>query len=339
MWKRTVAAVALLLAAAGAASGQTGNEEAICRNDPNVIFCENYEDRAVGGSDLGGSRFKNNGWAVSDFPSFSVVQTAEKFDGTRGIAMITFANTSGGTFMDTVFPDGVPRRTIYYRWYTKYSSNYVWSPEATKHNETLGLDPAVGPGAEYGVFNFVGAFGTPRQPLFTRAYSVGCLASPPILTECNDRPNMNGGFAQFNVNQWYCLEARITQNTGATANDGYFQGWIDGVQYWEYPNINMQSQHQANPKHFGILITPYWNCVPGGPLGTDCSQSPHPQITRYMDNIIVSDARIGCLGAIPPTPPPTTPCCLTVASLADLWWFGAPFLAGFVRWRSRRWFV
>ena len=44
---RMMLAVTVVLGLASLAAAQTGNEEAICRNDPNVFFCENFEDRAA----------------------------------------------------------------------------------------------------------------------------------------------------------------------------------------------------------------------------------------------------------------------------------------------------
>src|SRR5580765_8327585 len=108
--------------------------------------------------------------------------------------------------------------------------------------------------------------------------------------------------SQLNVNQWYCFESRVTMNTGQTATDGYVQGWIDGVQRIEFPNVNVRSI-SANPVTDGFMLASYWNCA----ANEDCSapEFQHPDISRYMDNLVGSTQRIGCLNSPVPTPTPT----------------------------------
>jgi hypothetical protein len=304
------AAVVLVLGLASLAAAQTGNEEAICVNDPNVFFCENFEDRALGPAYnfFAVPIYKNNGWSVGD-PSTPDVVNTESADGTNSIRMTTPANVASGGVMDTTLPGG-PYRTVYWRWYVKYSPNYVWSPIATKHNEI----PMMDGDADSGIFNFVNDYGI-EQPVVTFALSAQCVDS----LDCYFPPNMNGGFSRFNVNQWYCVEVRLTANTDASATDGYVQGWIDSgdgqgaVQYWEYPNVNLKRQDRFgalvdNPAFNDFFLVSYWNCdvdeTCHGPEPPEFIDYTHPEIYRYMDAIIGSTARIGCLGT-PPTPSAT----------------------------------
>src|SRR5437879_9430896 len=63
--------------------------------------------------------------------------------------MVTQANKVSGGFMDSLGFFGGARRAVYWRWYAKYSSDYIWSPVATKHNEEF-----VAGSPENGLFNF-----------------------------------------------------------------------------------------------------------------------------------------------------------------------------------------
>jgi len=282
-------------------------QEDICTN-PAVFFCENWENRPLGPvwNFVGVGGYKNNGWAVSDSITPDIVNT-ERVDGTKAIRMVTGANKASGGWIDAAFPNGAAFRTVYWRWYVKYSPNYVWSPEATKHNETVSFDRIAGAsGADLGVFNFTSNMGFRTPNVVVAATQKDFVAGNPAAAYFP--PNRNGGFSQFDVSRWYCVEARITMNTGALSTDGYIQGWIDGVQYYEYPNVNIVSLHGDNPTHSGFFLASYWNCIPGGPDGTDCSRSPHPEIYRYMDNLVGSTQRIGCLGSSPsPSPAVQTP--------------------------------
>jgi hypothetical protein len=274
------------------ASAQTGQEEAICRNDPNVFFCENFEDRPLGILAPGVPGYKNNGYGVSGNPT---VQTDEKFDGARAIRLEVLANRVSGNPPVRFDTSITPQRTVYWRWYVKYSSNYIWSPVATKHNEMFTNGQA-----DNGIFNFTSNNGISR-PVITYALKAGCATA----ADCYFTPNMNGGFAQFAVNRWYCVESRVTMNSTGAATDGYVQGWIDGVQYYEYPNVNLNSQY-SNPMTTGFFFVSYWNCD----AVEDCSapQYQHPTMYRYMDNVIGSTQRIGCLSsANTPTATPSAP--------------------------------
>ena len=315
---RMMLAVTVVLGLASLAAAQTGNEEAICRNDPNVFFCENFEDRAVGPAYdvLTIPIYKNNGWAADTTNYFPDVVNFDQVDGTKSIRMVTPANGVSSGAIDTTLLGG-PYRTVYWRWYVKYSWNYVWSPIATKHNEI----PFSGE-ADNHIFNFVNGWGI-DQPVITFTLSAQCLDR----LDCSFPPNMNGGFRRFNLNQWYCVEARLTANTDASATDGYIQAWIDSgdgrgaVQYWEYPNVNLKRQDRFgalvdNPRFDEFFIVSYWNCDADeschGPQPPDFIDYRHPEIYRYMDAMIGSRARIGCvdspaLSSAPPPQPLDTP--------------------------------
>jgi hypothetical protein len=178
-------------------------------------------------------------------------------------------------------------------------------PVATKHNEMYtccftGQHGVSGAVQDNGLFNFTSNTGL-SKPVITYLFA---RTGQGNLSDVYFNQNMNG-MNSLNVNQWYCFEARVTMNSGPGSGDGYIQGWIDGVQRIEYPNVNVVDI--PNPKTSGFFMASYWNCA--GNEDCSASQYNHPTIYRYMDAMIGSTQRIGCLGtasSVAPSPPPTT---------------------------------
>lgn len=256
---------------------QTGNEEVICRADPNVIYCDNFEDRVAGSPGfVWPATYKNNGYNASAAGSLvnPQVVTTPTFSGNRALQMTTPANSTGGGYLETTWPAG-SQTTVYIRVYSMRSSNYILSPIAVKGFHTL-------PNASNGLFSYLGGSWNPI--LFSYK------ASPDTLTQ-----NVNLPAVTVTPGQWYCFEVRLTRSTGGT--NGTVEGWIDGIQKWSYPNIAFDT----NDTYSGLLIVSYWNCSNG-----DCSGAfQHPEMYHYYDNIIASTNRIGCLqqqGVVPTAP-------------------------------------
>ncbi|MGH7263542.1 MAG: hypothetical protein ACREMB_01650, partial [Candidatus Rokuibacteriota bacterium] len=117
----------------------------------------------------------------------------------------------------------------------------------------------------------------------------------------NIEPNLSGGNAPRALDTWHCVEHRLTTNDPATVSNGYMQTWVNGKQTMEYPNIVGLVRTGSGGRWYQVTMSGYWNCV-----NTDCSQAvnAHPNMTRWVDNLVVSTQRIGCLGTPPPAPPP-----------------------------------
>jgi len=276
-------------------------EEAIC-SDANVFFCENWEDRALGNGDFGTNKGgKTLGWGVGD-PSTQAVVNAGCQDGGKCLQQ-TYPDLStpqnkdngGGGFLGT--PTLAAERTVYYRIWVKYPSNWVNSPNGSKliyHENEQGsariLTEIVG-----------GDF---------PAYNVGYGPNLP--------PNMNGSQAVIRKGQWQCLESRITTESVVGAGDGYYQAWLDDVQVAEYPRLGLMS----NPAFTGqqarfsdYLVSSYWNCQ-CDPTRFQCNnnatacidpQNAHPLMQRLVDRIVISRARIGCSGTGSGSPTASSP--------------------------------
>lgn len=258
----------------------TDQQEDICTTAA-VIMCENFENRAVGlaNATLGSAKYKNNGWGVSD-TSMSIVNN-QFFDGTKSLQWFYPANFTSG-FFDSAF---TARNEYYVRWYMKNSANWVWSANGNKMVFILGpVDRIV-------MFD---------QALFSGNTPVNIVVYPsvdPGLMYQNVGPAFH-----WPLDQWVCMETHLKMNSTLSSTDGLFEAWADGTQRWYYPNINLSSK-DTTISH--IMPSGYWNCASGQYTGGPGSCSPvdsrnnHPDMYRWIDNIVVSTQRVGCLGSTP----------------------------------------
>src|SRR5262249_17094234 len=122
-----VTAVLFLLLSAGITSAAP---EAIC-SDPNVLFCDNFEDRDVGNGDFSTNKGgKTLGWGVGDASTQSIVSGSQCQDGGKCLQQVypdlstpQKKDNGGGGFLGTAtWPQ---ERTLYYRTWFKYPSNWV----------------------------------------------------------------------------------------------------------------------------------------------------------------------------------------------------------------------
>lgn len=274
--------------------------EMICHNT-NVFFCENWEGRTLGTSGFSAAKYKSPGWANSRLTTQTVVTTS--YSGSHGF-QFTYpsGNNTGGGYMTVDFPGGL-YRTVYYRWMTKYSPNYVWSAVATKHDEFY----FSGTGErtpQLMWYSGSGAQVTQKLPaVFLYASSLG---TSKALSQ-----NINSPAVTVVPDQWYCMEVKITMNTCDSCTDGSLEGWIDGAQKFSYSNLATDTQGARTVK--GLLMSSYWNCTAGGDSCTGGTLDTHPLMYRWEDNHVAATARIGCPGSgSSNSTPPTAPTNLVV---------------------------
>jgi hypothetical protein len=87
-------------------------------------------------------------------------------------------------------------------------------------------------------------------------------------------------FGSRRVGRWQCVEAEVVLNDAGRAN-GRFVLWVDGVEDARRERLNWLGGYEAYGLN-AVLLENYWN---GG--------APRAQ-SRYIDNFVVSTARIGC---------------------------------------------
>jgi len=128
----------------------------------------------------------------------------------------------------------------------------------------------------------------------------GVVGSTVVTNGYNDFPNFTwlgglGGnieiYAPGNANKWFCVEVHMALNTPGVV-DGVFEFWIDDVLQATRSNYNWRGSYVAYGIN-AIFLENYSNGL-----------LPKEQ-SRYMDNFVVSRARINCkdAGVSPPNPP------------------------------------
>ena len=268
-------AVALLTILTGVGVANAA-EEAIC-SDPAVFFCDNFEDRALGGNDLQTNKGgKTTGWDISDTTTM-VISTDTANDGTKSLKFIYPACSwvdgqgqgCGAGLMSNLVKFN--RSDWYHRHYIKWSSDYTWAMGAADKHVAFETIPT-GPG---GTLVY-------RQPwLYSRGFAT------PTKAIFEDEKNGNvtyienqGNDLSFNLNQWYCVEVHLQF---IAPGSSIAEMWIDDVLRTRWTNVGFTDPWSD------AFLSGYWNTstTPG-------SKGPG---AKYFDNIVMSTARIGCLGA------------------------------------------
>jgi hypothetical protein len=281
----------------------TDSQEDICAT-PAVVFCDNFEARPL--TTPGDNRvwnlkfFKSLGWNLSCCPintTVNIVNTQAK-DGVHSVQYTYPANNGSGGIV-TDFGIGGPLADAYIRWYTKWGNPiFQWSGNSTKH--LLILNQQFNQTNEYNFFP-----GGASDPVMAVQYSSQIQNQASILG-----PNVGPAFPGTNQNQWYCYEVHIKGNTATTSQDGVLEMWIDGVQYYNYVGYNLDNR--GGPYLInGVNASGYWNCATDPqqihPCNSGAPADTHPVMYRYLDNIVISKQRIGCLGTGTDTAPPSVP--------------------------------
>lgn len=273
------------ICSASAWAAAPDGQEDICNNSA-VFFCENWEARAPGAGDFSSAKYKSPGWAKSrpTGPDQTVVQ-GQGYNGSKAFQFQYQAgNNTGPGYMTADWPGG-PYRTVYYRWMVKYSSNFVWSAVATKHDE----------------FYFAGTGArTPQLMWYSGTGAQVTTKKAPQQFLYASSAGDNHAFSQndnlpteaITVGQWYCMEVKVTMNTCNTCSDGSLEGWINGVRRFNLSNMVIDNQGETKIK--GLLMSGYWNCYGGGDSCTGGSIDNHPTMSRVEDNQVASTQRIGC---------------------------------------------
>jgi hypothetical protein len=139
---------------------------------------------------------------------------------------------------------------------------HVWSgTSGTAAGQYLMIDPASGTDAS--------------GNLVTRGYN-----DFVNLRWLGSRTSTTPLFDAAHVGQWHCVEAHMRLNTAGNA-DGVLEVWIDGAVEAQNAALNFLgafSQYGIN----ALYLENYWN------------NGPPMNETRYLDNLVVSTARVGC---------------------------------------------
>lgn len=139
---------------------------------------------------------------------------------------------------------------------------HVWSGSSASTQDYLLIDPASGTDAQ-------GQLKTTKYNDFDNFRWLGSASSSTAL------------FAGAEIGQWHCIEAHVRLNDAGSSN-GVFNLWIDGIQEPSRTGLNFVGDFNAYGMN-ALFVENYWNA--GSPVAQD----------RFLDNLVVSTAPIGCL--------------------------------------------
>lgn len=272
--------VAVLWLVPAWAGAQTGNEEAKC-TDAAVFLCENWQDNALGNIGTA-ARYKQNGWgsAGSEFqiisatgPQGTTVHVLDEIYPDCSVPCSSLGESNGGGgFTDSTFSAG--HSELYHRHYEKWTSNWVHSDIGSKNLE-------YNPSNCCNLYIWHGHFTDPQLYM-----QHGTSSFTGVFTQ-------NQNQTDITLNTWHCLESHVIISAGAS---GASEAWLDGVQVVKYTG---QQTWDSSATMDGLKLSMNWNCVPTFPPGSDCTGQHPAGMHRYITNIIVSTAAVGCLGAAP----------------------------------------
>lgn len=184
---------------------------------------------------------------------------------------------------------------VYWRFYTKTGSN--WAGNARKLTRATIFSASNWGQAAIGHLweDSPTGLGLGLDPVS------GVAGGRVVTTRYNDFDNFrwlgkrNGTtpiYSAANRGRWFCVEVHMKLNTPG-ASDGRFTFWVDGNKEAEFTNLDWRGTYTG----YGINAIMLENYANDG-----FSQNQ----TRYMDNFVVSTARIGCQDASASRPLPPT---------------------------------
>lgn len=246
----------------------------------------------VGGSYPVYKSNESNVWLVSEYGE-AVRVGGEGTNGTYAARFTTLAGSrsSGDLVLHPQFW-GAQYKDVYLRFYLRRSSNYQWW-------RPCGLQKLayLGPGDTKPWRMMLGS-----KNYGTDGGNVGQLGFDDIHHACYPYDTVNecdvGEVAEdvakpISNNQWYCVEWNVSLgDNGAGGGDDRVRLWVDD-------DLSMDRPNMSNPGGNGSSINYlYMNMYHGG--GDNCPTSSVTMYT-YIDDLVVSDSRIGC-GAAPASP-------------------------------------
>ncbi len=280
------ALVTIILSVAPFPANAVDGQEAICSSSE-VFFCENFEDRSlIDYKDMKRAKYKNRGWElsndVSSNESEKVVNT-QFFEGTKGFQIKYNPGSNGAGYLNAPVD---AKSDVFIRWYSKWSANFMWSGTSTKNFEFY-----LSAGNPGNIHLWSSNFGDSKLHIQTNNASFQRIVSQNVQPLYSAK-----------LNEWICLEAHIRVNSGLSQTNGIIEAWVNGEKKIDYQAIEVWN---APATVTGLMMSGYWNCaVPPGNCAS--AQDYKETMYRWVDNIVMSTSRVGCLSGAPdlrPKPP------------------------------------
>jgi len=263
--------------------------------NPDVIWCDSFEDEDLGPGDTIGENYFN--FNAGTDPENMVRTNSQSAHGNYALKnhWNAGAGSSGtGSFMRTFGRNPVNSLShssqdfndIYWRFYVKLQAGFSGQP-----NKLTRATIFAGSNWQQAMIAHMWALN--NGPLELDPASGIDTNSQLVSTKWNDFNNLTflGKVKDDDLlvpDRWYCLEAHVKLNTPGQT-DGVFEFWRDGNLQAGRSDLNWVGSWN----NYGIntiMISNYWN-----------ETSPIDQ-ERYIDALVISTKRIGCLGANPKPP-------------------------------------
>ena len=256
--------------------------------NPNVIWCDDFEDN----SSLSSKYFEFD----SDGGDFSRI-TYERFQGQYALrARFQQGEIDAGHFMYNFGRNPIGTQShsnqdfqeIYWRIYVKLQNGFVGFPSKLTRATIF-----AGTAWQQAMIAHVWASSTPGVLLMDPATGIDQNGNL-VTTGWNDFANLRWlGYTQgksiLQPGNWYCVEAHVKLNNPGSTN-GVFEFWIDNnldARRTDLNWVNTWTGYGIN----SVFFSNYWN-----------QGSPTEQ-ERYLDALVVSTSRIGCIDNTVPAPP------------------------------------
>ena len=273
--------------------GQTA--EPICAT-PGIIFCEDWERT----SPLPGQ------WADGYNGTLQSITTtaANVYQGTHALETLWPGGSAGAGWLSRWFKtNGQPTTPVtgydhvYARLYFKLQSNFSCAPNCPKVMVLSGnrIDNPWSAAGQAGVcpngadYFYAGVATSPTGPRDFILYDY--YPDMPCTRPLGQNFGENIYFSplvQAPVDIWTCLEMEVLLNTPGE-HDGLHRAWVNGVLTVEKLNIRWRDSTILNLNAFQLSF----------------SGNPGVDTHMWIDNVVVSTQRVGCLSAATPPASPT----------------------------------
>jgi len=284
----------------------TDNQEAIC-DQPYVLFCDNFDARALGQGDFSRATYKNAGWQYSNLNalggSTSIVQQADPQGNTSNVLDLPcnlYGSEAPGANVCAGYLNGMLTQVIpygsdfYFRWYTKWSAGFKHSWGEKHAGALFGCDSGCingfntanrnagnsSPPVEF--YLNLGVIPNP-SPCINNVYQPTGSLNAYFLYPCSaDGTTTNSGTGLAD-GVWNCFEVhyRLNPDTDAYPSTGIAELWINGQPQFSWTNLNLAAHSiggfaisNANRYFFAMNVYARWYCAGGtnidGPDGASC---------------------------------------------------------------------
>ncbi|MHB1169047.1 MAG: Ig-like domain-containing protein [Longimicrobiales bacterium] len=277
----------------GGTSGQLVGE---CSNAPDAwIWCDDFEQHRLDSyfeyDDADGSFEYADGVGVSGSPGMRVRFSAGQVD--AGSLKLAFGRTPSSYF-DPVDAGVTNHRDLFWRMYVRNAPGWTGGGGEKLSRATS----FAGANWQQAMIAHVWSGGSNDNHLVIDPASGTDAAGNLRTTSYNDFGNLRWLGARMgqtpvfdgsHVGSWYCIEAHVRLNDAGQSN-GVFEYWIDGDLEARTTDLNWVGAYDEYGVN-AVFIENHWN--DGAPRAQE----------RYIDNFVVSTARIGC-GSGSSAPPP-----------------------------------